>query len=146
MAWMDMWHSEMPTKARGWCGALTLPRELKLDEEGKIWQTPVKELEALRVEQFDTSALRKVDSQVLETGIRSDLLEVKARFSLAGATAERFGFMLRVGDAPFERTLVGYDRMAKRAFLDRTLSGEAVTGVRSIYIDTANNSVDIHLF
>ncbi|GAL20540.1 sucrose-6-phosphate hydrolase [Vibrio maritimus] len=36
--------------------------------------------------------------------------------------------------------------MAKRAFLDRTLSGEAVTGVRSIDIDTTNNSVDIHLF
>ncbi|GAL35637.1 sucrose-6-phosphate hydrolase [Vibrio maritimus] len=98
------------------------------------------------MEQFDTSALRKVDSQVLDTGIRGDLLEVKARFSLAGATAERFGFMLRVGEVPFERTLVGYDRMAKRAFLDRTLSGEAVTGVRSIDIDTANNSVDIHLF
>ncbi len=27
IGWMDMWESNMPTKADGWCGALTLPRE-----------------------------------------------------------------------------------------------------------------------
>lgn len=146
IAWMDMWHSEMPTKVRGWCGALTLPRELKLDENGKLWQTPIKELQSLRTKQFDMSSITCLDSEIRDTGIDSELLEVKARFSLSGASAERFGFMLRVGDAPFERTLVGYDRMAKRAFLDRTLSGEAVTGVRSVDIDTSSNTVELHLF
>lgn len=33
IGWMDMWESNMPSKEDGWCGALTLPRELKL---GKI--------------------------------------------------------------------------------------------------------------
>lgn len=146
VAWMDMWHSEMPTKARGWCGALTLPRKLTLDDTGKIWQTPIQELTTLRQEQFDTAHITQIDSQILDTEIRGDLLEVKARFSLAGASAERFGFMLRVGEAPFERTLVGYDRMAKRAFIDRTLSGEAVTGMRSVDIDTSNNCVEFHLY
>ncbi len=146
IAWMDMWHSEMPTKERGWCGALTLPRELKLDDNGKIWQTPIRELETLRQHKFDTSNLKKVDSQILDTGIEGDLLEIKAKFSLAGNSAERFGLMLRVGDAPFERTVLGYDNMAKRAFFDRTLSGDAVTGVRSIDLDTSSNSVELHIF
>lgn len=146
IAWMDMWHSPMPTKQRDWCGALTLPRELILDEKNKIWQKPIPELESLRVKSLALPDIKKIESEIIETAIKSDLLEIKAIFNLSNASAERFGFMLRVGDAPFERTLVGYDRMAKRVFLDRTLSGEAVTGVRSIDVDTRSGQVEFHLY
>ncbi|MBT0726552.1 glycoside hydrolase family 32 protein [Rosenbergiella australiborealis] len=47
MAWMDMWESKMPTKQEGWCGSFTLPRELT-EENGRLRQRPVRELQALR--------------------------------------------------------------------------------------------------
>jgi sucrose-6-phosphate hydrolase SacC (GH32 family) len=43
IGWMDMWESEMPTKADGWCGALTLPRELTLRDDHKLLMNPVEE-------------------------------------------------------------------------------------------------------
>ena len=50
IGWMDMWESDMPTKKDGWCGALTLPRELTLSSDNKIMMNPVEELKTLREE------------------------------------------------------------------------------------------------
>ncbi|WP_172194209.1 glycoside hydrolase family 32 protein [Saccharibacillus qingshengii] len=47
IAWMAMWESEMPEQARGWAGAMTLPRVLTL-EHGRIAVRPAPELESLR--------------------------------------------------------------------------------------------------
>lgn len=49
--WMDMWEAEMPEKADGWAGALTLPRELTLKNQ-KLFMKPVKELVNLRSHQL----------------------------------------------------------------------------------------------
>ncbi|SFQ86190.1 sucrose-6-phosphate hydrolase [Priestia endophytica DSM 13796] len=48
IGWMDMWESDMPTKADEWCGALTLPCEVTLGENDKILMNPVEELNLLR--------------------------------------------------------------------------------------------------
>ncbi len=45
-----MWESEMPTKQYGWCGALTIPRELTLSSDDKVMMNPVEELKTLREE------------------------------------------------------------------------------------------------
>ena len=45
-----MWESDMPTKQDGWCGALTIPRELTLSSDDKIMMNPVEELKDLREE------------------------------------------------------------------------------------------------
>src|SRR5439155_17755 len=48
LGWMGMWESPMPTQAYGWAGALTLPREVTCNAQGKILMKPVPELQALR--------------------------------------------------------------------------------------------------
>ena len=50
IGWMDMWESDMPTKQDGWCGALTMPRELTLSNDNKIKMNPIEEAELLREE------------------------------------------------------------------------------------------------
>lgn len=45
-----MWGSSMPTKAQGWAGTLTLPRELTLNAQGHVLMNPARELSALREE------------------------------------------------------------------------------------------------
>ena len=51
--WMDMWESDFPEKADGWAGALTLPRELILEDD-KLYMRPIKELSQLRTAKLAT--------------------------------------------------------------------------------------------
>lgn len=63
--WMSMWESEMPEKADGWAGALTLPRELVV-ENNSLYMKPVKELEGLRVDAGETMTITTTqEAQVL---------------------------------------------------------------------------------
>ena len=64
IGWMDMWESDMPTKKDGWCGALTLPRELTLSSDNKIMMNPVEEL--------------KTNERMMELNITFDLSEFDA--------------------------------------------------------------------
>lgn len=51
IGWMDMWGKPYPTQKDLWAGALTIPRELSV-RDGRLLQTPAKELEALRREKI----------------------------------------------------------------------------------------------
>lgn len=63
--WMSMWESNMPEKADGWAGALTLPRELVVENDS-LYMKPVKELEGLRVDAGQTVAITATnEAQVL---------------------------------------------------------------------------------
>lgn len=48
IAWMSRWGSKIPTASDGWAGAMTLPRELYLNERGELAFRPVQEVETLR--------------------------------------------------------------------------------------------------
>lgn len=52
VAWLDMWETPFYEEADGWSGMLTLPRELSIGPDGNIWQSPVAELENLRLEEI----------------------------------------------------------------------------------------------
>lgn len=44
IAWMKSWDACVIPNSQDWQGMMTLPRELEL-KDGKIWQTPVREIE-----------------------------------------------------------------------------------------------------
>ncbi len=46
-AWMNAWDSPMQEKEDGWAGALTLPRELRV-EKGRLYQQPARETASMR--------------------------------------------------------------------------------------------------
>ncbi len=97
IAWMDMWESSMPSKAHGWSGCFTVPRELTLNEQGKIMSNPIKELESLRKEKFDiTPCLLEKNSAitVLDDAIAC---EIELEWDLQRSPAEKFGFWLGNG-------------------------------------------------
>ncbi|WP_019613375.1 glycoside hydrolase family 32 protein [Psychromonas ossibalaenae] len=146
IAWMDMWESNMPTQKKGWAGALTLPRELQLDADNKLRQIPVVELQSLRCEKLNPVCRKSINNEVQFIGIQEEMLELKICFSLAQAGAERFGLMLRCGETPFEQTLIGYDAMAGRVFIDRNLSGQNMQGVRSAAVDALDGVIELHIF
>jgi len=50
-AWMAMWDKPDPSREDGWCGALTIPRELHV-KDGKLLALPAPDLKVLRGEQL----------------------------------------------------------------------------------------------
>ena len=88
IGWMDMWESDMPTKKDGWCGALTLPRELTLSSDNKIMMNPVEELKTLReecilqeenIDVYENKSYElKTNERMMELNITFDLSEFDA--------------------------------------------------------------------
>ncbi|MDF7670665.1 glycoside hydrolase family 32 protein [Orbaceae bacterium ESL0721] len=140
--WMDMWQSIMPSKADNWAGSLTIPRELILDADNNVRNRPIKELEALRSEQFSLSNLT-LNSEVVKTDIDAVSCELKVEFDLTASDAERFGLELAVTKE--SKTLLYVDLQSNRIVLDRSLSGEGVRGYRSVPLPKTE-TLTLHIF
>lgn len=145
ISWMDMWESPMPTKEHGWAGALTLPRELTLTNDGKLAMNPVSELAMLREKSINLS-IDKLDSEIMDTGIREELLEIKVEFSLKDVTADEFGLKLRCNEEGTEETVVGFDVGSSKLFIDREKSGKGVSGIRKSKVELKSDTLSLHLY
>lgn len=142
IGWMDMWESEMPTKADGWCGALTLPRELTLKNDHKILMNPVEETQLLRESEHHECANQSISgSYLIKTAEK--LLEVVAVFDLTICSAETVGLKIRgIGQ---EETIIQYSLVDQKLTLDCSKSGKARDGVRNVRLE-AEEKLTLHLF
>lgn len=142
IGWMDMWESNMPTKKDGWCGALTLPRELTIGENNEILVNPVEELNLLR-----KSELRMCSNQTISNSylieIKDDLLELKIEFDLTKTTAKSVG--LKIRGINQEETIVMYQIESQKLLLDCSKSGKKEDGIRSTKL-ISNQLLSLHLF
>lgn len=127
IGWMDMWEADMPTKKDGWCGALTLPRELRLTSDHKILMNPVDELTLLREREHDVCTDETISGNHLirETG---DLLEINIEFDLSQTSATAVGLKLK--GIKEEETVVVYDLNEQKMMLDCSKSGKKEDSVR----------------
>jgi beta-fructofuranosidase len=135
-AWMDMWESPMPSKAHGWAGALTLPRELTLNAEGDVLMNPARELAALRglPQTFAATQLRNQRQLLAE-----NLQELTLSLDLAASDAERYG--IAIGDAA--RLYV--DNQAHRLVLERFSEEPGLCGCRSVPLP-AGDTLSLRVF
>ncbi|CAK1551556.1 unnamed protein product [Leptosia nina] len=79
IAWMDMWDQNYPEQAEGFNGQMTIPRRLQLTKDGRIIQTPVKDILAARGRVLHTGRTRsdkviRLDDKTAEIVIRSSPL------------------------------------------------------------------------
>lgn len=148
IGWMDMWWNPMPTKAFGWTGAMTLPRVVKLREDGGLAFEPVPELQELREEE----AAFPVTTIVPDTGnvlgdVRGDCLEFDIRIDLRRSTAASFGLKLRCSDDGLEKTVVTYDAERGQIVVDRTKSGTVDGGIHRFPVKTPPGELlRLHVF
>lgn len=156
IAWMDMWESPMPEQQYGRAGALTIPRELTLDANGHIFQSPVAELRTLREKTLVSESTLSCPPGITQLNAQGKQLEIQ--FTLTPpvsvthsnqaktACAERCGIQLRCGNGQF--TYIGYDAMLKRVFLDRNQSGAGVNGIRYTppLDDAQAEHIDVRIF
>lgn len=120
VGWMGLPEIDYPTDRNGWAHCLTLPREL-LVRGDKLIQRPVKELQALRKQQYkikDTIC----SEQKMYKGFKGIAYEMICEFKNENAT--EYGIIFRASEN--EGTVVKYDAVQKKVILDRANSGEPV--------------------
>ncbi len=115
IAWMSRWGSKIPTAADGWAGAMTLPRELYLDENGELASRPVAEVEGLRAS--DKPAVKLVDVCLTSgEGSRDALLELSQEMVGDLFEIEAEIEVLSAGLAADEHALAGEDAVGFKLF------------------------------
>ncbi|PMC39280.1 sucrose-6-phosphate hydrolase [Bacillus sp. UMB0899] len=146
LGWMSMWESQMPEQEHGWAGAMTIPREIKLNEHNKLVMTPIEELKKLRGEHQSLNRMVISEIHRLAT-IKGQCLEIVAEFSLKGCSAKRFGMNIRTSEDRQEKTTIYYDQDSQKVTVDRNHSGKGECGIRRCLLDLKERETIIfHIF
>ena len=125
VGWMNNWMYANQIPTYPWRSAQSIPRSIHLvtiDGEIQAVQRPVKELEILRKNHVQLLNTEVTSGELIlsNKGITGKAYEIV--IEMEPGSSETVGLKLRVGDD--EETLVGYDRLRKTVFVDRTKSGE----------------------
>ena len=137
IAWMDMWESVMPSKAEGWAGCMTLPRELKL-REGKVCMMPVDEVRTLRCDHHPLLP-QVIKSSVVRITDNAQAIEIIAQWDLSASDAESFGIKLGDGVSVF------VDAQAQRLCLRRDFPQYGIHDHRSVALP-AGDTLEVRIF
>ncbi|MTH53084.1 sucrose-6-phosphate hydrolase [Bacillus mangrovi] len=124
IAWMDMWEQEMPSQEDGWAGALTIPRVLSLDKEGRLLMHPVAELDSLRKEKTVSVKEYAIENELVIGS--ADMAEIAAEFRVDDPGVRAFGVKVRCGDG--EETVLTIVPDECKLVLDRENSGKGPGG------------------
>ncbi|WP_423190226.1 glycoside hydrolase family 32 protein [Alkalibacterium sp. f15] len=118
-AWMGMPEIEYPTEAFGYCGCLTIPRELSL-KNNELLQTPIKELQKLRCGHRKTQEKIEKDKVFkYETG---SVFEIDLTIEIENAKSIQLS--LRSDEKMKKKTVVFVNPVDKDIILDRSNSGK----------------------
>ncbi len=115
----------MPSKREGWAGCLTLPREITADAQGRLRQTPVRELLSLRGKEHPVMpCVLENERQILQDC--AEAAELELNWDCRESRAERYGLRLGTGCELF------VDDQARRLVLARRYPDEQLSGDRSV--------------
>jgi beta-fructofuranosidase len=142
IAWMAMWESKMPEQDDNWAGAMTLPRQLFI-QDGKIISKPMPEVESLR---YEGTAFENVliDGEKVLAGVSGDCLELDVTFDAKEAST--FGLKVRVNEEQEEETVVRYDVAEGFLTLDRNKSGKGLDGIRKAPVELKDSELHLRIF
>ncbi|MGO2890798.1 glycoside hydrolase family 32 protein [Enterococcus devriesei] len=141
IGWMGMPETDYPTEEYGYCGCLTIPRELSI-QGSRLIQQPVKEMREYR------QTKRKITQQQLATGTLVDsTYEIK--LSLKNLTCQSFYIDLCCNENKSEYVRISYDPTDKKIRLDRSHSG-LVTGknfgTSRVLLSDVKDEVELNIF
>ncbi len=134
IAWMAAWQSPFPEQADGWATLLTIPRELKMREDGKVLTVPPEELKGLRKEHVGYQNV-KIDKPTKLDGVKGSVGELIVEID----PKQAFKIELRVGEGSDseqpEKTIFSYEPNERVIALNRDFAGAGGKGVREFEID-----------
>jgi len=143
IAWMRSWSEPNTTEHLGWCGAMTLPRELTL-KDNHLYQAPVREI----------NNYLKDKKTYNDVTIENDLINLD---DFKGTTS-KISFEIDVNDmksgkAGIElyknstsKTKIYYDKEKESVVIDRMNSGSLYDGMRYAKINPINGKIKLEIF
>ncbi|MDQ0679810.1 sucrose-6-phosphate hydrolase SacC (GH32 family) [Arthrobacter pascens] len=151
LGWMNNWDYGQATPTTTWRGTMALPREVVLTQMPKgprLRQKAVTQTDTLK----NTAATYTAPAQDIQPGtvnlpISGDVVQIDAEFS--PGTASSFG--LKVLGNGTEATRIGYMPSTRRAFIDRTNSGNegfhpAFASVDDAPVQLANGRLRLRIY
>lgn len=117
-AWMAEQRAQSAVDADGWAGALTVPRELGIDAQGRLLQRPAREVAQLRREPVPVRATGAVRGETHR--FQGDVLDLEARFTLRDR--QKVGLVVAASADATERTRLYFWPDARRLVIDRSMS------------------------
>ena len=151
LGWMSNWEYAQDIPTSPWRNAMTLPRELSLrpTPQGlRLIQKPVRELRRLRGRRriFKAGTIAQVNRWLAKTGIGGEALELVLQLE-PGRTGQ-CGVRLFKGSG--EETLVGFDEVAGRMFIDRSHSGNvsfhpSFGGIHHAPVQPRDQTLSLHI-
>jgi beta-fructofuranosidase len=146
IAWMENWGNQFVTHTRGWSGALTLPRELSLDDDGRLIQRPVEEAASLRKNPAPLIELTGVamNTTIMPLCDSLELFEILLEYTPLDDDA-RCGIV--IANREGEELTVCHDAGKSSAVIDRTMLAVGERGVYEAAVSrSADGRVDLHIF
>lgn len=152
LGWMSNWEyaSDIPTAP--WRNAMTIPRELSLRETSqglRLIQKPARELQRLRGSRttFRRGSIAKANRWLSRKIAAGDSLELKVVIE-PGHNGQ---CGLRLFKGPDEQTVVGFDEVSGRVFVDRSHSGnvsfnKSFPGIHHAKVRTIGGRLTFHIF
>lgn len=89
IGWMAMWESPMPEKEDGWAGALTIPRELTL-ENNHLYMKPIEELKDLRTHSIDAANITLKEPELIVSKSSHIEVNIEHQFEHTQETITKF--------------------------------------------------------
>ena len=151
LGWMSNWQYAREVPSDGWRGMFSVPREVSLaaTAEGvRLVHKPIPELETLRIkgQHWQNQTVRSGEN--LLGGLTGEAFEIIAEFQCA-PSLNSFG--LHVRQSAEECTIIGYNSVSKKIFIDRTRSGQSdfnedFSAIHSANLEPQNEIVRLHIF
>lgn len=140
--WMSPFIEPIPMQDDGWCGQLTLPREITIDEHGCVYSNPVKEVEQLRTESHDFGpcSLNTNENRLLVDDAQA--VEITMEIDIHRSSAERMGLRVHATeDGAY--TYIAYDAQIHRVVIDRQAAAYGDRGYRAAPVtsDTSHGEI-----
>ncbi|WP_258881298.1 glycoside hydrolase family 32 protein [Paenibacillus sp. sptzw28] len=146
--WMPWFKDFAPTDNNHWCGAMSAPRTVELDQSGRLRFEPVEELKVLRREHYRLeNTIVAPGADVLPKYAASDCAEIIAEFQLSGCQAEEIGFALRASGDGRQQTLLVYNLRTNELRLDRSQSDGWSEGIPAVTLErSGEEALKLHIF
>jgi beta-fructofuranosidase len=134
----------------GWSGMISLPREVTIDDHGRVRLAPVPELKSLRGANERVGPVHvAADTLITDITPPGDCLEIIAEFdSFAGC--DEFGLIVFAGADGDEHTRVGYSAATDSIVIERGTRQRAQGDVRPARLESdpvgATDRVTLHVF
>ncbi len=143
--WMPWWTNPGPAPEQGWCGALSLPRELHLGEDGRLQCIPAEELKILRKRPYALYNLAVKEKKMAFPGQDGQVFEALLTLDLSRSTGDALILHLRQNGG--EEICVRADFKEQMLYVDRQINLEAPAGkTRSPLLMEDPRWLKIHLY